>query len=485
MDSIPGFTDRGSTSSITHRFYGFEDDIIEVVLHEPRPPVRKVPEALLHDVWASMRFDHTKLKTTKGEKVSILTPGRYNTDSGPDFLKVRLSFGELSWLGDVEIHTSSKEWYEHGHHQDRRYNSVILHVTLYQDVWTGELTRPDGSIIPEIVLSEYLEEPVRRLIYGFYTRSRPEPVCSPQWDTIPQSLRMSWIQELAHERLLSKRDRLAETYLHVPDLEELLHRLVLAGLGYSKNTAAMATLAERIPLDITRRFSDPVDLEALHLGVAGFLPARVDKTHSDGFSIDYVSDLNHRFETLNRQLEIPAMPVTVWQFFRLRPANFPPLRIAQAVALLRKDLDSLFSRDPVGKIINSLRGKDPLTSLRGLLTAGTTPFWQTHVRLEKSGPYRSAYIGQSRIDELIINAVAPVMLLYADQVDAPALTETIIDLLKSMPAASDEITRRFTSLGLRVKDAFTAQGLHQLFRTRCAQLNCLSCALGQYLVNIG
>lgn len=461
------------------RFYGAEETVFEVTLHEPGALLR-VPEALIHDLWHRRRYDAAALATTEGTPVVVLDPGTPNTDRGPDFSGARLRLGETEWAGDVEIHPTSGGWFDHRHHEDAVYDRVVLHVALYADVWTGSLHRADGSPVPEVLLYPLLDAPLRHLLYQFYTRPEGTLLCSDGWPRVPAGLREAWIRRLALERLRTRRAELADAFLQTPDLEALLHERLFAALGYAKNDEPMAALARRLPLALVRQIDDGRDLEALHLGVAGLLPTPADLLQSDRATADYVMDLRDRFERLQLHLDLPTMERTAWRFFRLRPANFPPLRIAQAVALVRPG--GLLHRDPLGAMLQAIRAEELVEALRAALRAVPGSFWETHVRLEKTTKPRRPTLGRARRDAMLTNAVVPVLLLHAEQTADAGLETALYEVLRALPAARDEVSRRFEELGLRPRDALTAQGLHQLYRTRCAEVRCLSCRIGQYLL---
>lgn len=462
------------------RFYAFDDTIFELAVHEPQQLTEHVPEAFVQDLWAFQRLNASRLRTSDGAPVEVLEPGTRNTDGGPDFRQARLRIGGVVWVGDVEVHTTSGTWFDHQHHLDPRYNSVVLHVALIPDPWTGGLLRADGVPIPEVTLYPCLDAPVRTLLHDFHTRRDEALPCAAGWSRVPASLRTTWIDRLGRERMLEKADRLAEAYLHTPDVDALLHRALFTALGYAKNAEPMQELARRVPLPLARQIQDPRDLEAVHAGVAGLLPAASDLLDSDRESSDYVMELRERFDRLQHRFDLRPMPAVMWQFFRLRPANFPPLRIAQAASLVQPG--QVLHRDPLGRLLEALHAEDPLRALRTLLRGAPDPFWQTHVRYERptSSPH-TATIGRSRIDQLIVNAILPVLLVAADahpEIDP----EQLVQLTRRLSAASDHITRRFEALGTRPADALAVQGLHQLYRTRCSEVRCLTCAIGQHLL---
>ena len=455
-------------------YYVLDRTVYEVRVHEPERRT-EVPEALVHDLWRGQRFDTSGMRTSGGQSLVVLNPGTLNTDAGPDFLQARLQIDGVEWIGDVEIHNSSGTWYAHAHHSDERYNSVILHVTLHTDNRTGTLARNDGTIIPEFVLYGRLEEPLRRLLHRFYTTSNRDILCASRWQSVPDHIRSSWIDQLANERMQHKIDCFSGDAL-----EDILHRRIFAALGYAKNADPMTDLARRIPRALAAQLSSARDLEALHLGIAGLLPAPRDMVDAGRTTADYVMNLRERFRRLQAGLDIPTLPREQWRFFRLRPANFPPIRIAQAAALVRTG--GFLSGDVLPRLRRVLRKADARRRLSAALAVEVHPFWDTHVRLERTARHYSAALGENRINIILTNAVAPVMLYDARRRDDRALEQHVSNLLKDLPAPDDMILRRFRRLGTKPKDARHAQGLHQLYRTRCSEARCLQCPVGKYLL---
>ena len=460
--------------------YEIEDDTVAVSLQEPRPDV-EVPEALVQDLWRTQRFDADGLSTTEGDPVRVLDPGRPNTDAGPDFQNAHVRIGPMDWRGDVEIHVASRGWIDHEHDTDARYDSVVLHVTLQADVWTGALPRRDESTVPEIVLYPRLDTPLRELLRAFHTRADEDALpCASRWDQVPDSTRRSWIAELARERMRSKRDRLAGG--DRPLAARLQERL-FAGLGYAKNDEPMATLARRLPPSVVRTVEDPRDREALHLGVAGLLPTPDDLLDADRATADYAMDLRDRFRRLQVRLDRPLMEETQWTFFRLRPNNFPPLRIAQAAAWYADD--GLLADDPLPPLRTALMADAPTAALRDALASTPPPFWRRHYHLEKRAAEHDPSLGPARRRVLIVNAVVPTLLLDADRRDDDAQADAAMEVLRTLPASTDSVTRRFEALGTEAQSAFEAQGLHQLYREYCVAGGCLQCAVGQSLLGDG
>lgn len=461
--------------------YRLEGQGTRAAVREPAEARRPVPEALLQDLWRRQHFDTTALRTTEGRLLTVLDPGRLNPDAGPDFYRAHLQIGGQPWHGDVEIHPAARGWFDHGHHRDPRYNAVVLHVSLYRGSGKSGLVREDGSPLPELVLAPRLTAPLHQLLHDFRTREEEAIFCAPRWSEVPGPLRSEWVEAMAEERFERKKERLVDRYFAVPSLEELLHERLFAGLGYAKNDVPMSDLARRLPLARCRRLTGRRDLEALLLGTAGLLPAPSDLTGADRATADYATDLVRRFERLEHACNLEApMARTRWQFFRLRPANFPPLRIAQAAALLAPG--GLLQNDPLGALLAAVRAEKPVPALHTALAAEPSDFWKTHFRLKKATKPRDPSAGQPRRNTLITNAVVPVLLLYAEQHDDRTLKEALRTVLRQLPPGSDRVTRRFKKLGTPPQDTLEAQGLHQLYRTRCSEARCLDCRIGRYLL---
>lgn len=459
--------------------YTIDGASMAVTVHAPGA-APDVPEALVHTLWRDQRFDQEALTTTEGTPITVHDPGTANADSGPDFLNAHLEIGSMRWRGAVEIHTTSGDWFVHQHHEDGRYDSVVLHVTLYADQWTGGLVRADQTVLPELVLAPRLHRPLRQLLHRFHTRSRHDLLCAPQWTDVPAVVKTAWIEQLANDRLRAKQRLLDDRHQAPLDLDQLLYERLFAGLGYAKNDDAMEALARRLPLATARAIENPRDREALFFGTAGLIPRPGDLLESDRSTADYAMELRARFRRLQAQHDLPLMEPTQWTFFRLRPANFPPLRIAQGLSWLRPG--RLLHSDPIGPLVSAIQSDAPVDALRARLHARPHDFWATHLRLEKSTQPRDPSLGQGRTDTLIVNAVLPWLLVVAEDRAMPALRERVFDVLRMVPATTDRVVRIFKKLGTQPASAYHVQGMHHLYREYCQPGHCLSCAIGRHVL---
>ena len=458
-----------------------DDRDLFIALHEPDARVQHVPEAVIQDIWRCLRFNHAALTTATGEAVEVWHPGTLNEDAGPDFTDARACIDGLCWSGDVEIHRTSGEWIEHRHDEDPRYDRVVLHVTLVADRHTGDLRRSDGTVLPEIVLYPHLHDGLRSLLHRFYATPKPDFFCASHWAEVPISIRRSLVRSLGLERLGQRKNALADAFLRTPDLEGHLYSRVFRALGYAKNAEPMEALARALPLARLRGLTDRRDIEALLLGTAALLPTPRDLLGADRSTADYAVDLCDRFERLNATEPVRPLNPTMWKRARLRASSLPVRRVAQAAALVAPG--GLLHRDPVPTLVHAARSDQPLATLRALFTeAEPSAFWETHLQLDRACKPSPARIGRGHTDGILLNAVLPVLLLHAEQTADTPLETRVLDLYEQLPAATDTVTRRFERHGTVPENGLEAQGLHQLYRTRCTEARCLSCPAGQHVL---
>jgi hypothetical protein len=454
-------------------FYGLGDNIVEIGFHEPSSPLA-VPEALTQSIWEQGRFVRRDLKTIDGRSVEIRAPGLPNPDAGPDFLRARIRIGDMEWTGDVEIHNTSAQWFEHRHHLDTRYNSVVLHVTLQADMWTGRLTRADSTTVPEIVLHPLLESTLRSLLYHFHSRDRRPIPCAGSWQSVDDALKDAVLDQMGVQRLRSRLEALPRHPSEV-QLERVLYERILASLGYSKNAAPMVDLARRIPLCVARSV-DPEDLEALFLGTADLLPSPADLLNADRATADRAMEYRHTFERLRHVMRLEPMRREEWLFFRLRPANFPPIRIAQAAAMIRPG--GLLHANPLRTLRRVCLDTRPVRALRKSLEITLPDFWENHIRLDRRSRASTGTIGRQRIDQIILNAILPILSLLPREPGGPDYSHIAVDLARRLPAERNEVTRVFENLDTEPRSALHSQGMYALYHGSCLAARCLSCPIG-------
>lgn len=424
-------------------------------------------EDFLHYVWQHQYFDKTELRTAAGEEIQVLRPGQRNADAGPDFLGARLRIGEVEWNGAVEIHLRSSDWARHNHQIDPKYDQVVLHVVGSHD---ADVTRTNGSLIPALALQARLAPELLGRYQSLIEAPAAAPLpCAPLLNVVPEITRMMMVERALLERVERKADVVMELHKALAqDWEATAYHALMAAFGFQKNSEPLVRLAKALPLAVLRRHRhDRRQLEALLFGQAGFLIEN-EETAAD----EYIRDLRQEYDFLKHKYSLGAAALAVheWNYLRLRPANFPPVRLGQLVGLLHVR-PALF---------DALLTAQSVAALTEFFQAPAPEYWRTHFRPGRAGKVPS--LGKTSIDLLITNVVVPLRVAYARYVGQPALVESSVALLAELPAEHNQYVDVFDALGFVNRTAADSQGLLALHKNYCAPRRCLHCSIGSRLV---
>lgn len=418
-------------------------------------------EDFLHYVWKHKVFSTTSLKTTRGESISVLKLGEHNHNSGPDFFNTQLSIDGQLWAGNVEIHVKSSDWYVHGHEKDKAYDNVILHVVWEHDT---DIFRNDNSVIPTLELKNFVDV---HLInnYKELLQSKSWINCETHYSEVDEFVLNNWLERLYIERLERKSDEILKFLKDSQnDWEAVLFKMLLKNFGLKVNGEAFLSLANSLDYSVVRKLQhNTLDFEALLFGQAGLLEDDVQEC--------YFLDLKKRYQFLKQKFKLNNQGVLPLQFFRLRPPNFPTIRLSQFVNLYVLE-QQLFS-----KIIN-VNTVDELYILFG---KGVTEFWRTHYTFKTVSKKSKKNISKSFIDLLIINTIIPLKFSYA-KVKGENIEEELFDLIKNLKIEKNSIVDKYLQLRTIEKNALSSQALLQLKTFYCDKNNCLQCAIGNSLI---
>ena len=424
-------------------------------------------EDFYHYVWQHQYFDKTALCTVDGEEIQVLQPGYPNADAGPDFLNARVRLGEVEWNGAVEIHLRASDWGRHQHQTDPKYDQVILHVVGAAD---AKVARTDGTGIATLALQARLAPELLARYEALMAAPPTAPLpCAPLLGLVPEITRTMMVERALLERVERKATDVATLHqLLGQDWEATTYHLLMAAFGFQKNSEPLARLAKALPLSVLRRHRhDQRQLEALLFGQAGML-AENDETAAD----DYLRDLRqeHEFLLHKYQLGAAALAAHEWNYLRLRPANFPAVRLGQLAGLLHAR-PALF---------DALLTAQSVAALAEFFQAPAPEYWRTHFRPGRAGKVPA--LGRASIELLITNVVVPLRVAYARHVDQPALVESSVALLAALPAEHNQYTDVYQALGFAHRSAADSQGLLALHKSYCAPRRCLHCSIGSKLV---
>ncbi len=416
-------------------------------------------ENLLHYVWKYRLFSNHHLTTTQGETIEILSVGEHNPNAGPDFFNARIRCDKTILAGNIEVHTRSSDWRKHHHQKDKTYQNIILHV-VYED------DEPILSTNHEALLTLVLKHRIPMIVlerYDDLQQLQPFIPCHQHWNTVDEFTKDRWLQRMVIERLETKCNtlelRLLETKNH---WEEAFYITLAHNFGFKLNAIPFELTARQIPLTIfAKNKTNLFQIEAIIFGVAGFL-------NDDRISEKYYLDLRKEYEYQKQKYNFKEIDVTLWKFLRLRPANFPHVRLAQFANLIFRS-GHLFS-----KIIES----DNAQRMRQLFTCSATLFWDTHYTFQEKSNKRKKQLGDEAIKIIIINTVAPFLFLYGKTMMLPKLQDLALELLEELPPEKNSILAKWQALKTELKNAARSQGLMHLKKQYCDTKLCLQCSVG-------
>ena len=428
-------------------------------------------ERLLHYVWKHRMLPLGEMETTDGRQVEVIDPGLYNRlHAGPDFFNAKVRIAGTLWVGNVEIHQRASDWYQHRHDQDPRYNNVVLHVVGEAD--TDVLTQ-DCHYLPQLVLPvpASLSENYEELL-----RSDQYPPC---YRIIPHLTALtvhSWMAALQTERLEQKTEAVKRRVEQCDGSWEDAYFVTLArNYGFGINGDAFEQWAKNVPLSAVGKHRDDLfQVEAIFMGQAGLLALESipPRYQAEALNDGYYARLSKEYQYLAHKFSMKPMDFTVWRFLRLRPQNFPHIRIAQ--------LANLYYERRAG--LSALLECETLQQLRDLLTTHVTPYWETHYTFSSESPQSQKKTSLSSQNLLIINTAIPMLFAVGRHRQKEELCNRAFDLLEQLGAEQNHIIRMWKECGLKVRTAGDSQALIQLKKEYCDRKDCLRCRIGyEYL----
>ena len=417
-------------------------------------------EQLLHYVWKHKIFSLKELKTTTGQQVEVIDTGLANTDAGPDFFNAKLKLDGVLWIGNIEIHERSSDWFKHGHHADAGYNSVILHIASEIDM---EISRSNGERIPQIQL--ICPEAVRTN-YKELLETDSYPPCYRIIPSLSPFTAHSWMSALQMERFEQKATLLNERLKRCQGNWEDAFFITLArNFGFGLNGDAFETWAHQLPFRaVDKHRNDLFQIEAIFFGQAGIL----EDSDGDG----YYLRLKKEYTYLQHKFGLIPMDASLWRFLRLRPANFPHIRIAQLACLYHRAYG----------LLSRIMETETLQGVRDILKGGTSEYWLTHYTFGGSSPSRPKTLSNTSLDLLIINTVVTFLYAYGLHKGNRVLCARAGSFLEELKAENNYITRMWEQCGMKASNAADSQALIQLKKEYCDKKKCLYCRIGyEYL----
>jgi len=416
-------------------------------------------------IWKFQSFANKKLSSVQGEQIQVQYAGQENKNSGPDFFNAQLRIGDQKWAGNVELHVKSSDWYVHGHEKDENYDAVILHVVWEHDV---NIYRKDKALIPTLELKTYVNKEVQHNYQKLFIGSRKWINCENNIGIIDHFLLDNWLERLYIERLEQKAKLINQLLISSKnDWESVLFKLLAKNFGLKINGDVFFDWANRLDFSIIKRQQyDLESLEALFFGQANLLNDTVEDSYYLHLQKEY-DYIKSKFRLIDRLGER-------FQFFRLRPNNFPTIRLAQLAALYNQH-QNLFS-----KLIETTQLKD----FYSIFDISVSTYWKTHYSFTATSKKSTKKITKNFVDLLLINTIIPLKFIYLKQL-GKLNVEELLQMTREIKSEKNTIIDKFNDLKINSKNALESQALIQLKNEYCSKQLCLQCSIGNTLINYG
>ncbi len=421
-------------------------------------------EDLLHFIWKHKKIPTANLKTTDNIPVTIVKIGQHNYKEGPDFFNAQVRVGEQLWVGNVEIHLKSSDWYAHNHEVDDNYNSVILHVVWEDD---ASVFRKDNSKIPTVELKKYIEEKLLINYEDLFTTSDTKFInCEKDINEIDDFVANNWLERLFFERLEQKTQVIKELLLRSNnDWEYVLFILLLKNFGLKINGDSFFSLQKSLNSStVSKLKNNNFQLESVLYGLLGLLEKK------DCVDVYYIK-LKKEYEFVKNKLELSEIGIEKPHFFKLRPPNFPTIRLSQFASLYGKH-QNLFSK---------LICETSLEDLHSIFSVYANEYWDTHYSFGKESKKSKKKITKKFIDLIVINTIIPFKFYYAKSLGKD-VNEELLNIISKIDTEDNSIINNFKKRGISIASAKDSQALLQLYTNYCTKNKCLQCAIGVNLL---
>lgn len=414
-------------------------------------------ERLLQYIWQFQYYNRNDLQTDEGEQLQIIHPGSFNTNQGPDFTDAKIKIDDTTWAGSVEIHINTSDWKNHKHSGDKNYKNVILHVVWQHDT---NLNLPCSTLI--------LEDKVPKLLLSKYDELMNTDnfiACEKHIHQINSLTWQSWKERLLVERLEKRTQDILELLQKSNNhWEEIFWWLLARNFGIKLNSIAFERIAQSIPINILAKHKDQIhQLEALLFGQAGLL--------DEVFTEDYPILLQKEYSFLKKKYNLQKIEGSMI-FLRMRPSNFPTVRLAQLAMLVHSSLH-LFSK---------IKESSDVKSIKQLLEVTANDYWHYHYVFDETSAFKKKNLGEQMIENILINTVVPILFAYGHHYQEVMYKDKALQWLEDIKAEKNSISKGFEALQVENKTAFDSQALIQLKNEYCNKKRCLDCSVGNKLL---
>lgn len=415
-------------------------------------------ENFLHYLWKFKLFYADSLITTDGKKIEVVHPGFYNTNAGPDFLNAKVKIGDTLWAGNVEIHIKSSDFFAHKHQYDNAYNNLILHVVYENDI-------PSINNFFTVQVKNSFDE---KLLLNFNNLvfSTQKLPCKGLLSQVPDLNFYTWLDSMFFERIEQKASQIKLSLSNnLNHLEEAFYFQLASNFGFKINQEPFELLARTLPLSILQKHKDNLfQLESLLFGTAGFL--------STEFEDEYPRLLQNEYLFLKKKFSLQTLDVSHWKFLRMRPSNFPTIRIAQFAKLIASSTN-LFS-----SLIECNNSKEVFK----LMQVEANGYWLNHYRFDQISETKKKRIGVASIENIIINTIVPFLFYSGQNSSKESFLQKANSFMNMLKPENNNITRLFLQSQKKANNALESQAMIHLYKNYCSQKKCEFCSAGHFLL---
>jgi len=421
-----------------------------------------ISEKLLHYIWKNQWFHKENLKTVHKQTVSIINQGFLHQDAGPDFKQAIIKIDDVTWAGNIEIHIRSSDWYRHEHQNNKKYDSVILHVVYEHD---QEVFISQNILLPTLELQPLLSSQLL-LRYNQLMHSPLPLPCEAYIENIPSLTMQSFFDRLVLDRLTRRQMQIFEI-LHTfsEDWEQTLFYNLCQSFGFKTNAPAFEILGKALPYKILmKHVNSHLQVSALIFGQAGMLDEELEDP--------YYQSLQNEYLYLKAKYKLIPIDVKCWNLLRLRPHNFPCIRLAQLGEVIFNHPD----------LFEKVTTYQNLAYFQNILVNKPHDYWKTHYYFGKASREREKIMGERSFQLLLINTLIPFLYSYGVFRGNVKLQEYAMQLLELLPCEENHITKKYQQIGFRTQHAGESQALLELHHEYCGKKKCIDCVLGQQVM---
>lgn len=419
-------------------------------------------EDFIHFLWKFRLFTTNEPVTACGMSIKIEHTGIHNQDAGPDFSAAKIIIDGTLWVGNVEMHLRSSDWFRHKHQHDPAYGNIILHVVMEHD---ADIYDARGNVVPVFEIRNFFDAALMHK-YESILQSKSWVPCERFIHQSDSFIVMNWLNRLVVERLERKAAEIVQFYNYFErNWEQTFYYFLARNFGFKLNASPFALLSQQTNYRIIARHRDDLtQLEALFFGQAGLL--------EDDFKDAYPTLLKKEYAFLRHKYKLTPIDGSLWKFGKMRPKNFPTIRIAQFARLMHHSVN----------LFGQITEKSSRSDIKELFKAQSTPYWNNHYRFDISSNASKKNLGTLAIDNIIINTIVPLKFVYGKEILRHDISEQAIQLLAATPAENNQIIRNWIKISIKPENASDSQALLELKKHYCTPKKCLHCAIGNHLV---